>query len=147
MLETTVKTFARFFAKITNKIGSDNRLNISGKPAAARMEIQTLVRKVDFDALVDLPFALPTAVAGLVFATLYVPNGWLGQFLDPIGIKAAYSKLGIVLVGDEDLRDVALGGDAQTGPLAAQRLGELGEGRHVFCGPYPVALCARSITR
>jgi sulfate/thiosulfate transport system permease protein len=51
-----------------------------------------------FDALVDLPFALPTAVAGLVFATLYVPSGWLGQFLDPIGIKGAYSRLGIVLV-------------------------------------------------
>lgn len=51
-----------------------------------------------FDALVDLPFALPTAVAGLVFAALYVPNGWLGQYLDPIGIKGAYSKFGIVLV-------------------------------------------------
>src|SRR5262245_60804510 len=41
------------------------------------------------DSLVDLPFALPTAVAGLVFATLYVPNGWLGQFLHPLGIEAA----------------------------------------------------------
>jgi sulfate/thiosulfate transport system permease protein len=47
---------------------------------------------------VDLPFALPTAVAGLVFATLYVPNGWLGRFLVPLGIEGAYSKLGIVLV-------------------------------------------------
>ena len=50
------------------------------------------------DALVDLPFALPTAVAGLVYATLYVPNGWLGQFLVPLGIEGAYSGLGIVLV-------------------------------------------------
>lgn len=50
------------------------------------------------DALVDIPLALPTAVAGLVFASLYVPDGWLGQFLAPIGIKAAYSRLGIVLV-------------------------------------------------
>src|SRR5262245_1443288 len=50
------------------------------------------------DALVDLPFALPTAVAGLVFATLYVPNGWLGQFLVPLGIEGAYSRLGIILV-------------------------------------------------
>ena len=39
-----------------------------------------------FDALVDLPFALPTAVAGLVFSNLYVPSGWLGQFLVPLGI-------------------------------------------------------------
>jgi sulfate/thiosulfate transport system permease protein len=51
-----------------------------------------------FDALVDLPFALPTAVAGLVYAGLYVENGWLGQFLVPLGIEGAYSRLGIVLV-------------------------------------------------
>lgn len=51
-----------------------------------------------FDSLVDLPFALPTAVAGLVFSNLYVANGWLGQFLVPLGIEAAYSRLGIVLV-------------------------------------------------
>jgi sulfate/thiosulfate transport system permease protein len=50
------------------------------------------------DALVDIPLALPTAVAGLVYASLYVPDGWLGQFLTPLGIKAAYSRLGIVLV-------------------------------------------------
>ncbi len=51
-----------------------------------------------FDALVDLPFALPTAVAGLVFASLYVENGWIGQYLVPLGIQGAYSRLGIVLV-------------------------------------------------
>jgi sulfate transport system permease protein len=50
------------------------------------------------DALVDLPFALPTAVAGLVYSSLYVPNGWLGQFLVPLGIEGAYSRLGVVLV-------------------------------------------------
>jgi sulfate transport system permease protein len=51
-----------------------------------------------FDALVDLPFALPTAVAGLVFSSLYAKNGWLGQFLVPLGIEVAYNRLGIVLV-------------------------------------------------
>ena len=51
-----------------------------------------------FDALVDLPFALPTAVAGLVYASLYVPDGWMGRFLTPLGIEGAYSRLGIVLV-------------------------------------------------
>jgi sulfate transport system permease protein len=51
-----------------------------------------------FDALVDLPFALPTAVAGLVYSSLYVPNGWMGQFLVPLGIEAAYSRLAVVLV-------------------------------------------------
>ena len=50
------------------------------------------------DALVDLPFALPTAVAGLVYASLYVPTGWYGRFLEPLGIQGAHSRLGIVLV-------------------------------------------------
>ncbi|MDD2701300.1 MAG: sulfate ABC transporter permease subunit CysT [Sideroxydans sp.] len=49
------------------------------------------------DALVDLPFALPTAVAGIVLATLYAPNGWLGQYFAELGIKAAYTPLGIVI--------------------------------------------------
>ena len=51
-----------------------------------------------FDSLIDLPFALPTAVAGLVYSNLYVKNGWLGRFLVPLGIEAAYSRLAIVLV-------------------------------------------------
>lgn len=51
-----------------------------------------------FDSLVDLPFALPTAVAGLVFSNLYVANGWLGRFLVPLGIEGAYSRFAIVLV-------------------------------------------------
>ena len=50
------------------------------------------------DALVDVPLALPTAVAGLVYSTLYVERGWLGQYLVPLGIQGAYSRLGIVLV-------------------------------------------------
>lgn len=51
-----------------------------------------------FDSLIDLPFALPTAVAGLVYSSLYVKQGWLGQFLVPIGIEGAYSKFAVVLV-------------------------------------------------
>lgn len=50
------------------------------------------------DSLVDLPLALPTAVAGLVYAALYVEKGWLGQYLVPLGIHGAYSRFGIVLV-------------------------------------------------
>jgi sulfate transport system permease protein len=50
------------------------------------------------DALVDVPFALPTAVAGLVYASLYVKDGWLGQFLVPLGFEGAYTRTGIVLV-------------------------------------------------
>jgi len=49
------------------------------------------------DAMVDLPFALPTAVAGIALATLYAPNGWIGQWFEPLGIKIAFTPLGIVI--------------------------------------------------
>ncbi|SEQ42441.1 sulfate transport system permease protein [Devosia sp. YR412] len=49
------------------------------------------------DALVDLPFALPTAVAGLVLVTLFAPTGWYGQFLEPNGFKVNYTQLGIII--------------------------------------------------
>lgn len=49
------------------------------------------------DALVDLPFALPTAVAGITLATLYAGNGWLGQYVEPMGFKVAYTPSGIVV--------------------------------------------------
>jgi sulfate transport system permease protein len=49
------------------------------------------------DALVDLPFALPTAVAGITLASVYVPNGWIGKWLEPHGIKVAYTPLGILV--------------------------------------------------
>ncbi len=50
-----------------------------------------------FDAVVDLPFALPTAVAGIALTALYAPNGWLGRVLIGFGIKAAFTPLGIVI--------------------------------------------------
>lgn len=49
------------------------------------------------DALVDFPFALPTAVAGLTLASLFAENGWLGKFLVPLGIKGAFTPLGVVI--------------------------------------------------
>lgn len=49
------------------------------------------------DGLVDLPFALPTAVAGIALTAIYAQNGWVGRFLEPLGIKAAYSRLGVVI--------------------------------------------------
>jgi sulfate/thiosulfate transport system permease protein len=48
-----------------------------------------------FDAIVDIPFALPTAVAGIALTSLYSENGWLGSLLAPLGIKVAFSPLGI----------------------------------------------------
>ncbi|MBO9557156.1 MAG: sulfate ABC transporter permease subunit CysT [Caulobacter sp.] len=53
--------------------------------------------KAVVNALVDLPFALPTAVAGIALATLYAPNGWVGQYLTPLGIKAAYNPVGVTI--------------------------------------------------
>lgn len=49
------------------------------------------------DALVDLPFALPTAVAGISLTTLYAPNGWIGRFLEPLGVEVAFTPLGIAI--------------------------------------------------
>ena len=48
-------------------------------------------------ALVDLPFALPTAVAGIALTALYAPSGWIGQYLEPIGIKVAFTPIGITI--------------------------------------------------
>jgi len=50
-----------------------------------------------FDSLVDLPFALPTAVAGIALTAIYSSNGWVGRYLEQLGIKAAYSPLGVVI--------------------------------------------------
>ena len=49
------------------------------------------------DSLVDLPFALPTSVAGITLATLYAGNGWIGRYLEPLGLKVAFTPLGIVV--------------------------------------------------
>jgi sulfate transport system permease protein len=49
------------------------------------------------DSLVDLPFALPTAVSGIALTAIFAQTGWLGQFLEPLGIKAAFSQLGVTI--------------------------------------------------
>src|ERR1700744_1338471 len=50
-----------------------------------------------FDAMIDLPFALPTAVAGIALTALYAPNGWIGRVLTPMGIRVAYTPLGVIV--------------------------------------------------
>ncbi len=49
------------------------------------------------DAIIDLPFALPTAVSGITLATLYANTGWMGSWLEPLGIKVAYARLGVLV--------------------------------------------------
>lgn len=57
----------------------------------------TFPGKKFIDALVDLPFALPTAVAGIALTALYAPNGWLGRYLEAVGIKVAFTPLGVLI--------------------------------------------------
>ena len=99
----------------------------------------TLVRyefpgKAVINALVDLPFALPTAVAGIALATLYAPNGWIGAHLTPLGIKAAYNPIGVtialIFIGlpfvvrtlEPVLRDLAADVEEAAASLGASRL-------------------------
>ena len=49
------------------------------------------------DAIIDLPFALPTAVSGIALATVFAPNGWIGRWLEPLGIQVAYTWIGVVV--------------------------------------------------
>jgi sulfate transport system permease protein len=49
------------------------------------------------DAIIDLPFALPTAVSGIALATVFAPTGWLGRWLEPLGIQVAYTWVGVVV--------------------------------------------------
>ena len=57
----------------------------------------TFALKRVIDALVDLPFALPTSVAGISLAAVYAGNGWIGQYLQPLGIKIAFTPLGVLV--------------------------------------------------
>jgi len=110
-LKASSLSFAQFWDAVwTERARAAYRLTFGASLAAAVLNVVlggliawVLARyefpfKRLFDSLVDLPFALPTAVAGLVYSNLYVPGGWLGRWLTPLGIEGAYSRLAIVLV-------------------------------------------------
>src|SRR2546428_4820682 len=110
-LKASHLSFAQFWAAVAaERCGPPLRLTVGASLASAVVNVGigvlvawVLVRyefplKGLLDSLVDLPFALPTAVAGLVYADLFVARGWYGRFLVPLGIQGAYSRLGIVLV-------------------------------------------------
>ena len=79
------------------------------------------------DALVDLPFALPTAVAGIALTTLYAANGWIGGYLEPLGIKVAFTPLGHH--GRADLhRPAVRGAHGAAGARGPRRRGRGGRG-------------------
>lgn len=109
--KTSTLSFAEFWATVwTERARAAYALTFGASFAAAAINVVlgmlvawVLVRyqfplKRLLDSLIDLPFALPTAVAGLVYSSLYVKNGWLGRYLVPLGIQGAYSRLAIVLV-------------------------------------------------
>ena len=101
-------TWVEFWAVVTTlRVMASYRLTFGASFAAALVNAifgllvaWVLVRyrfpgKRLVDALVDLPFALPTAVAGIALTALYASNGWIGQYFEPLGIKIAFTPIGI----------------------------------------------------
>ena len=108
LLKTTELSFDRFLAIITSaRVLHALKLSFGLSLAAAAVNlvfglavVWALVRydfpgRRLFDAIVDIPFALPTAVAGIALTSLYAENGWIGSLLAPFGIKVAFTPLGI----------------------------------------------------
>lgn len=110
VLKSTTMGWPAFWAAVSSpQVIAAYKLSFGASAVAASLNAVfgfivawTLVRysfpgKRLVDAMVDLPFALPTAVSGITLATLYSPNGWFGQFLYPLGIESAYSRLGVTI--------------------------------------------------
>ncbi|RTZ47981.1 sulfate ABC transporter permease subunit CysT [Candidimonas sp. SYP-B2681] len=109
-LKTFTLTWSGFWEAVTSdRVMASYRLSFGASLIAAAINVVfgsivawVLVRyrfpgKRFIDSLVDLPFALPTAVAGIALTALYAPNGWLGQYLEPLGIKVAFTPLGVIV--------------------------------------------------
>ncbi|MES2538184.1 MAG: sulfate ABC transporter permease subunit CysT [Pseudomonadota bacterium] len=109
-LKTFTMTWDAFWAAVTSaRVVASYKLTFGASLIAATLNVLfggivawVLVRysfpgKKIIDALVDLPFALPTAVAGIALTALYSSNGWIGRYLEPMGIKVAFTPLGIVI--------------------------------------------------
>ncbi|MBN9123130.1 MAG: sulfate ABC transporter permease subunit CysT [Nitrosospira sp.] len=107
-VRTAALTWPEFWSMVTTpRVLASYRLTFGASFAAALVNAifgllvaWVLVRyrfpgKKLVDALVDLPFALPTAVAGIALTALYAGNGWIGQFFEPLGIKIAFTPLGV----------------------------------------------------
>ncbi len=108
--KTTDLSWAEFWGTVTNpRVVASYRVTFGASFVAALVNTVfgllvawVLVRyrfpgRKLVDAMVDLPFALPTAVAGIALTTLYAGNGWVGSYLEPLGIKVSYTWLGITV--------------------------------------------------
>jgi len=109
-LKTFTMTWEAFWSAVTSaRVMASYRLTFGASLIGALLNVLfggivawVLVRykfpgKRFIDALVDLPFALPTAVAGITLTALYSTNGWIGQYLEKAGIKVAFTPLGVVV--------------------------------------------------
>jgi sulfate transport system permease protein len=109
-LKSATAGWGKFWSTITSpRVLAAYRVSFGTSLAAAILSVVigsviawALVRyefpgKAIIDALVDIPFALPTAVAGISLTTLYAPNGWLGRWLAPLGINVAFTPIGITI--------------------------------------------------
>lgn len=107
-LKTTELSVAQFWQVVTApRVMASYRLTFGASLFAALFNVvfgllsawvltrYTFFGKRLLDALVDLPFALPTAVAGIALTAIYAGNGWIGQWLEPLGIKVAFTPLGV----------------------------------------------------
>ncbi|OAB45660.1 sulfate ABC transporter permease subunit CysT [Paenibacillus antarcticus] len=110
LFNSTGLTWGKFWQVATDpRVLASYRVSFTTAAAAALLDAVlglllawVLVRykfpgKALFDALIDLPFALPTAVAGVSLTALYAQNGWIGSLLEPLGIKVAFTPIGITL--------------------------------------------------
>jgi sulfate/thiosulfate transport system permease protein len=109
-LKTSTLTWGAFWTAVTEpRVLASYRLSFGAALLAALINLVAgivvawvLVRyrfpgRRLFDALIDLPFVLPTAVAGIALTALYAPNGWLGKPLEKLGIKVAFTPLGVLV--------------------------------------------------
>jgi len=109
-IRTAGMDWAKFVAAVTDdRVMAAYRLSFGGSLLAAAVDalfgllVAWILVRYKFpgrrllDAMVDLPFALPTAVAGIALSAIYAPNGWVGQFLEPYGIKLAFTPAGVVI--------------------------------------------------
>ncbi len=96
-LLTSPRVFASFRVSLTTSLLAAAINVVFGLLLAWVLVRYPLPFKRVFDALLDLPFALPTAVAGIVLTAIYAKNGWIGQYLEPLGYQVAFTPSGITI--------------------------------------------------
>ncbi|MEI8276762.1 MAG: sulfate ABC transporter permease subunit CysT [Hyphomicrobiales bacterium] len=110
ILRTTQLSWAEYWAIASNeRVVAALRLSFGAALIAAAINtvfgivVAWVLVRYEFpgrrlvDAIVDLPFALPTAVAGIALTAIFAKNGWVGQYIEPLGIKVAYTSIGVVI--------------------------------------------------